>query len=378
MKHLVLDSRTLDRLDRWRKAHAIFLRADDPSAERALAQALGRVWTRGQVYGRTRRILVERVASALPDLELRLGLVAARVHVSPEDPGQTKWDAIGNLVPLTLACRQVRSLWLVDVIRSGEFFVEFQPIFDLRSGDPLGFEGLLRALSPDGTRHLAAEIFPAALVFGIEKAFERASWVAVLEAARRLPETSMLFLNVNPVLLTEGESGLSGLGEEAERMEFPYARLALDLIEIERVESLDGLQKALNVPHDLGVAIALDDVTSSYDTLRYCSGLSPRWIKVDSEITRHVAGDAQRRAILKLLAQVASESRVALIAEGIENAEDLSVCVAEGVFAAQGYFLARPQSDPVEASPEFRAWLAARGAKERPETPAAKSVWTGD
>ena len=69
-------------------------------------------------------------------------------------------------------------------------------------------------------------------------------------------------------------------------MEFPYARLALDLIEIERIESLERLQKALAVPHDLGVSIALDDVTSGYGTLKYCSGLAPRWIKVDSEITR--------------------------------------------------------------------------------------------
>ncbi|HSS44880.1 MAG TPA: EAL domain-containing protein [Thermoanaerobaculia bacterium] len=376
MKDLDLDARTLDRLDRWRQAHAVFLRADDSTAERALAQALGRSWSRGQVYGRTRRVWVERVASALPDLEQRLGLLAARVHVSPEDPGQTKWDAVGSLVPLPLACRQVRSLWFVDVIRSGEFFVEFQPIFDLHSGNPLGFEGLLRALSADGTRHLAAEIFPAALVLGVEKAFERASWVAVLDAARRLPESAMLFLNVNPQLLT-GASGLSGLGEEAERMEFPYARLALDLVEIERVESLEGLQKALSVPHDLGVAIALDDVTSGYETLRYCSGLSPRWIKVDSEITRHIARDAQRRAILQLLSQVANDSRVALIAEGIENAEDLSVCVEQGVFAAQGYFLGRPHSEPVEASPEFRAWLAARPS-EKPGAPAAPRAGNGD
>jgi EAL domain-containing protein (putative c-di-GMP-specific phosphodiesterase class I) len=377
VKDLLLDGQTRDRLDRWRKAHAVFLRADDPPAERALAQALGRAWSRGQVYGRTRRVWVERVTSALPDLEQRLGPLAARVQVSPEDPGQTKWDAVGSLIPLALACRQVRSLWFVDIIRSGEFFVEFQPIFDLHTGDPLGFEGLLRGLSSDGTRHLAAEIFPAALVLGIERAFERASWVAVLEAARRLPEGSMLFLNVNPRLLTGGEPGLSELGLEAERMEFPYARLALDLVEIERVESLEGLQKALSVPQDLGVAIALDDVTSGYETIRYCSGLSPRWIKVDSEITRHIAGDTQRRAILQLLAQVALDSHVGLIAEGIENAEDLDVCVAEGVFAAQGYFLARPQAEPVEASKEFRAWLAARPL-ERTETPAAPPANTGD
>jgi EAL domain-containing protein (putative c-di-GMP-specific phosphodiesterase class I) len=154
-------------------------------------------------------------------------------------------------------------------------------------------------------------------------------------------------------------------------MEFPYARLALDLVEIERIESLEKIQQALAVPHDLGVSIALDDVTSGYGTLKYCSGLAPRWIKVDSEITRNIRTDTQRRAILQLLAQVAREARVGLIAEGIESPDDLDVCVEEGVFAAQGYFLARPAAEPAEATAEFRTWLGSRHPAPEPIPPAA-------
>jgi len=228
-----------------------------------------------------------------------------------------------------------------------------------------------------GKVRVAAELFPAAAALGIQSAFERLSWTTVLDAARRLPEPSMLFLNVNPQLLAAPDSeGLGGLGEEAERVQFPYARLALDLVEIERVESLERLESALGVPHDLGVAIALDDVTSGYDTLRYCTGLSPRWIKVDSQITRGIRGDPRRRAVLKLLAQVGKESSVGLIAEGIETAEDLGVCLEEGIFAAQGYFLARPSVDPAPATPEFAAWAAAHRppAEEEPSPPPAPPV----
>lgn len=362
----VLDGRTLGRLDRWRKTRSLFLRADTPEAERALSDALEGRWTRAQIYGRARRILIERATSLLCDLESRLGDRAANVRVAPEDQGQTKWDAIGNLMPLPRACRQIRCLWLVDVLSNGQLYVEFQPIFDLRSGEALGFEGLLRGRSPDGTPHLAEALFPAAHVLGIEEAFERVSWTQVLEAGRRLPEDSLLFLNVNPMLLVGSENGLAGLGREAERMEFPYARLALDLVEVERVESLERLSSALDVPHDLGVAIALDDVKSSYGLLKYCAGLTPRWVKVDSEITRGIARDAQRRAILQLLCQVTRGARAGLIAEGIESGEDLDVCVEEGVFAAQGYFLARPKETPAEASPEFCAWLESHGGRVLP------------
>lgn len=377
----VLDSRTLDRLDRWRKARSLFLRPDTLEAERALSEALQRRWLRAQVYGRARRVLTEKVPSFLPELAEKLGRLADAVRVSPEDTAQTKWDAMGNLIPLPHACRQVRALWLVDVLRTGEIFVEFQPIFDLRTGETLGFEGLVRARSEDGTRHLAAEIFPAAVILGIEEAFERLSWITVLEAAHRIPAEAMLFLNVNPLLLLEPESSLARLGEEAERVEFPYARLALDLVEIERIETLGRLRQALAVPHDLGVSIALDDVTSGYGTLRYCSELAPRWIKVDSEITRRIGEDPRRRAILQLLAQVARDSKVGLIAEGIEEASDLEACLQEGVFAAQGYFLARPSAEPAGASPEFQAWLESRPREpsaEPPPPPAASALEPSD
>jgi EAL domain-containing protein (putative c-di-GMP-specific phosphodiesterase class I) len=363
----ILDGPTLDRLDRWRKARAVFVRPDGAEAERAVARALGRLWARGQIYGRARRLVLDRSAEKLlAQLAEGAGPAADHVRVAPEDPSQTKWDAVGSLTGVSAADQQVRALWLVDVLRSGEFFVEFQPIFDLRDGAMLGAEGLLRARSPDGSTHLAAEIFPAARALDIEVPFERLSWVCVLEAARRLPADILLFLNVNPQLLTGGSHRLDGLGREAERVEFPYTRLALDLVEIEKVESLEALRQALDVPHDLGVTVALDDVTSGYETLRYCAGLSPRWIKVDSEITRGIRGDPRRRAVLKHLASVARDAAVGLIAEGIEIGEDLEVCFAEGFFAAQGYFLGRPSEKLEDASPEFKAWLDSRKGLTRP------------
>ena len=357
----VLDGQSLGRLDRWRKARALFLRADGPEAERAVAQAMGRAWSRAQVYGRARRFLIDRNAEVvLWQLEEGLGSLADKVRVAPEDPAQTKWDAVGNLAPLPAAGRQVRALWLLDALRAGEIYAEFQPIFDLKSGETVGFEGLLRARLPDGSSRVAAEIFPAAQAMRIEKQFERLSWIRVLEAARRLPPDSLLFLNVNPQLVLSGGVGLSELGAEAESLQFPYTRLALDLIEVEKVESLESLRSALEVPYDLGVSIALDDITSGYGTLKCCSELSPRWIKVDSAITRGIGRDRRRRSVLKTLAKVARDFSVGLIAEGLEAAEDLDVCVQERVSAAQGYFLARPAFDPPRTSPEFESWLAAR------------------
>jgi EAL domain-containing protein (putative c-di-GMP-specific phosphodiesterase class I) len=361
----VLDGQVLGRLDRWRKARAVFVRPDGPEAERAVAAVYGRSWVRAPMYGRARRLLVERTPEAfLDDLAEALGPLAERVRVAPEDMRQTKWDAMSRLQSLSRARREVQALWLADELTTGEFFVEFQPLFDLKSGEPVGYEGLLRAQGRDGQAKLAAEIFPAAESLQLERSFERFSWACVLDAASRLPENGLLFLNVNPRLIERSEHALAGLGEESERRGVPFSRLVLDLVEIEELPSAAAdLATALTVPRDLGAVIALDDITSGYGTLQFCHALQPEWIKVDSEVTKGIAQDPRRRAILKFLADLAKEFSSTLIAEGIESAEDLDICAEEGVGAAQGYFLARPAVQPPEATEEFRLWV-----ETRPET----------
>jgi EAL domain-containing protein (putative c-di-GMP-specific phosphodiesterase class I) len=359
----VLDGQVLGRLDRWRKARAVFVRPDGPEAERAVAAVYGRSWVRAPMYGRARRLLVERTPEAfLDELEKSLGPIADRVRVAPEDMRQTKWDAMSRLQSLPRARREVQALWLADQLTTGEFFVEFQPLFDLKSGEAMGYEGLLRAQGRDGETKLAAEIFPAAESLQLERTFERFSWTCVLEAASRIPE-GLLFLNVNPRLIERSEHALAGLGEESERRGVPFSRLVLDLVEVEDLPAADDVATALTVPRDLGAVIALDDITSGYGTLQFCHALQPEWIKVDSEVTRGVAQDPRRRAILKFLADLAREFSSTLIAEGIETAEDLEVCAEEGVGAAQGYFLARPAVQPPPPSEEFRLWF-----ETRPET----------
>ena len=358
----VLDGPTIGRLDRWRKARAVFVRPDGVEAERAVAAAFGRNWVRAPMYGRARRLIVERSPEHfLDELSKVLGPLADRVRVAPEDLQQSKWDAMSRLAPLSRARTEVDALWLADELSTGSFFVEFQPIFELKTGGVLGHEGLLRARGRGVTR-LAAEIFPAAEALHIAPAFESFAWSVVLDAAGKLPDGALIFLNVNPRLIGRTEDALVALGAEAEKRGVSFARLVLDIVEIETLPAAAELAPALTVPRDLGTVIALDDVTSGYGTLQLCHALQPEFIKVDSEVTRGIATDPRRRAILKFLADLSREFSFRLVAEGIESAEDLDVCAAEGVHGAQGYFLARPAAEPPQASPEFRSWLAARAA----------------
>ncbi len=358
----VLDGRTLGRLDRWRNARALFIRPDSVEAERAVALAFGRRWARAQVYGRSRRLLLEGEPETFLDrMQDRLGSLADRVRVAPEDPYQTKWDAIGNLTPLSRAKSEVRAMWFADVLRGGNFFTKFQPIAELRSGDVIGYEGLLRGRA-DSTSRPSAEMFPAAKALRVERPFEKLSWLYVLESAERLPDSTRLFLNVNPQLLAEEPEGLGALWSALEESQLPPSRLVLDLVEVETVSSFDPLARAVEEARERGIAVALDDVTSPYKTIQCCEAFRPQWVKVDCQITRGVSRDPRRRAILKFLGRLSRHFSFGLVAEGVESAADLDACAAAGVIAAQGYFVGRPEPEPGGPEAAFRDWVASRAA----------------
>ncbi|HSD71959.1 MAG TPA: EAL domain-containing protein [Thermoanaerobaculia bacterium] len=356
----VLDGRTLGRLDRWRYARALFVRPDGAEAERAVAVAFGRRWSRAQMYGRARRLLIESTPEAFLDqMQDTLGPLANDVRVAPEDPRQTKWDAMSNLAPLSRAKSEVHALWFADLIRAGDFFAKFQPIADLAHGDILGYEGLLRARS-NSTSRPSAEMFPAARVFRVERPFETLSWFSVLESAKGLPPGARLFLNVNPQLFADSPEGLDALWRALGEFAFPASRLILDLVEVENVTSLDALVRVVGEARQHGAGVALDDVTSPYRTIQLCEALHPEWVKVDCDITRGVARDARRRPILKVFGRLARQFSFGLIAEGVETSSDLDACRGAGVVAAQGYFIGRPAADPPAAEPAFLDWVARR------------------
>jgi EAL domain-containing protein (putative c-di-GMP-specific phosphodiesterase class I) len=364
----VLDGRTLGRLDRWRNARALFIRPEGGEVERAVALAFGRRWVRAQVYGRARRLLLESDAEAfLGDLHERLGPLADRVRVAPDDPGLTKWDSLGNLTPLPRARIEVRSLWLADLLRHGDFYAKFQPIADLRTGDAIGYEGLLRARA-ESANHFSAEMFPAARALRVERAFETLSWSCIVDSADRLPPESRLFVNVNPQLLAVEPDGLSELWRAIDASSVSASRVTLDLVEVENVESLDSLSRAVAAAREREAQVALDDVTSPYRTIQCCEAFRPEWVKVDWEITRGVSRDPRRRSILKSLGRLARHFSFGLIAEGVESGEDLEVCAASGVVAAQGYFIGRPAPEPAAPEAAFRRWLKARRRRSGPES----------
>ena len=216
------------------------------------------------------------------------------------------------------------------VIDAGAFHPVFQPIVDLATLEPVGYEALTRF---DGGTRPDLRFLEADKV-GMMVQLEMACLHAQVEQARRLPRGTFLSLNVSPALATRLTPLLDVLGA-ADRS------IVLEVTEHVEIDDYPRLMAALNQvrPHAM---LAVDDAGAGYAGLRHILELRPEFVKLDICLVRNIDSDPARQAMVAGMARFAENVGCALIAEGIETENELTAVKLLQVGYGQGYYLARP------------------------------------
>ena len=216
------------------------------------------------------------------------------------------------------------------IIADRAFRPVFQPIVELATGKEVGFEALARF--SDGTRPDLC--FMAADKVGMMVQLESAVLREQVARARRLPGGSFLSLNVSPALATAVIPLLDVLAE-ADRP------VVLEITEHVEIEDYPRLLAALEQvrPHAM---LAVDDAGAGYAGLRHILELCPQYVKLDISLVRNVDTDPARQAMVTGMTRFAESVGCALIAEGIETANELTALRLLKVQYGQGFYLAKP------------------------------------
>ncbi len=244
---------------------------------------------------------------------------------------------------------------------AGELELHYQPIYELRRHSVTGFEALLRWNRRDGSA-----VAPATLVAAAEESgliVRLGDWV-LREALRRAREwaaagsAAAVSVNVSPRQLERGgfAAGLRALLVETG---VEPARLELEVTERVLVEGAGEARRALDEVANLGVRVAIDDFGTGYSGLAYLKRLPIDTVKIDQSFVRDLTIDADDAAIVTAIVAMAHSLGLAVVAEGVETAEQLAALRALGCERAQGFLLARPMP-PADA-----ARLLARAAGAR-------------
>lgn len=236
----------------------------------------------------------------------------------------------------------------------------FQPIYDLGSGKPVGFEALVRPLPGTGFSDPGA-LFEAAETTGRTVELDIACISTVLAAFATLDLPGSVTLNVSPRTLESPDFNAAVLLRMLARHRIDPARVVLELTEREAVEDLARLRAAVDDCRAAGIRVAADDVGAGNAGLRLLSQLRFDIIKIDLSLVQGGTVLATSQEIVRTLKDLTDRWGATVIAEGIETSEQLAFVRSLGIRAGQGYLLGRPEERPSLEAVSIDALLRSSG-----------------
>ena len=251
----------------------------------------------------------------------------------------------------TLAC--VR-----EAIGRNEFVLFYQPKVNMRSGEVIGLEALIRwqhpqrGLLPPGAFLPDVEQSPLVVAIG--------EWVITTALAQHASWRAQgLDLPVS-VNVSADHLQRHDFIERLEVLLAPHAdigpgRLELEVLETSALGNLEHVAALIRGCRRLGVRFALDDFGTGYASLAYLKHLPANVLKIDQTFVRDMLEDPDDLAILEGVIGLAKAFRREVVAEGVETLLHGHRLLQLGCETAQGYGIARPM--PAEAVPAWvRAW----------------------
>ncbi|HRE22420.1 MAG TPA: EAL domain-containing protein [Rhabdaerophilum sp.] len=229
-------------------------------------------------------------------------------------------------------------------IEREEFRLVYQPIIDLESNAPNGYEALVRWEHP--TKGLLA---PAHF---IEVAEESGLIVQIGEIVLRQAcscivrnhKTASVSVNLSPIQFRNHHLTASVLSALA-ASRLPASRLVLEITESVLLTDDTRTLEILQQLRALGVRIALDDFGIGHSSLSYLQKFPFDRIKIDKSFVQEAEDGMMNTAIRRAILGLGNDIGIEIVVEGVETEEQRNMLIYEGCRYVQGYFYGRPQPE---------------------------------
>lgn len=301
-------------------------------------------------------------------INARLGIALSRSTESRQNLAARAADALAKAYgrkgkryvvaeakpPFNPAVEQV-DIALRSALAAREIVILLQPQFEVSTGKLVGAEALARLNDAQLGEISAGDLFASADRCDLREELSHliqdkainiaAAWPAALDDLR-------LAVNLGAEELTEyyGAHLLEILAQAG----FSPDRLTLELTEESLIRDLDRTAGQLEMLRAKGMRIAVDDFGTGYSSLAYLKSLPLDYLKIDKGMTPDIVGTGKDRIIMRAIIAMAKALGLAIIAEGVEKAEELEMLQAEGCDYFQG-FLRSPPLAPAEFE-RFALW----------------------
>jgi diguanylate cyclase (GGDEF)-like protein/PAS domain S-box-containing protein len=230
---------------------------------------------------------------------------------------------------------------LHDALGSDQLSMHYQPIVNLFSREPVGFEALMRWQHP--TRGMVPPNVFIPLAEQSDLILELGSFALheAVTVASDWPQRaglSPLFITVNLSAHQFQDSGLvSMIEDELHASGLSPQRLVLEITESVTLHNVTETMNVMERLMQLGIGFALDDFGTGYSSLSYLALLRPRIIKIDQSFVSPAKDSVRNDTLLEAIVTLGKKLNMTMIAEGIETESQLDRLRHLGCELGQGF-----------------------------------------
>ncbi|MCW2661772.1 MAG: hypothetical protein JWP83_2924 [Mycobacterium sp.] len=290
------------------------------------------------------------VASGLPGQHSTSDLLR-RVDQALRSAKSSGGDKVATFSPEMSRTNMIRNdieLHLEGMIDSGSgaMVLHYLPEFDMRTGEILGTEALIRWQHPT-----LGLLMPNSFIQVVEsinlgaklgRLVMRAACAQFgLWQSRDIGHGAVLRVNVSPVqLVTDGI--VDTVATTLDEFGLDPNTVCLEITESVVVQDIEATRKTLFGLKDIGVQIAIDDFGTGYSVLTYLKSLPVDTLKIDQGFVRNLDTNAGDLAIVRSIMALADAFGLNAVAEGVETVAAAKTLLDLGCHRAQGFLLSRP------------------------------------
>jgi diguanylate cyclase (GGDEF)-like protein/PAS domain S-box-containing protein len=230
-------------------------------------------------------------------------------------------------------------------LEMSEFVLYYQPKVNMRSGQIIGAEALIRWQHPEKGLLLPAVFLPviedhALAVFIGEWVIDTA--LTQIELWRSAGLDMKVSVNIGARQLQQSDFVERLKSILAKHPQVDPTSLELEVLETSALEDFAQVSQVIEDCAQIGVTFALDDFGTGYSSLTYLKRLRVQVLKIDQSFVGDMLEDSADWAILQGIIGMAAAFKQDVIAEGVETIEHGSLLLQLGCILAQGYGIARP------------------------------------
>ena len=261
--------------------------------------------------------------------------------------GKARWELFDREMHQAAMTRLALETDLRHALQNEEFVLHYQPVVSLRTGEVAGFEALVRWQKPDGELVLPGGfietmedtgliVFLGAWV--LREACRAARILEELYPGERAPSISVNVSSrqfAQPDLAAQIRTVIAEVGID------PH-HLRLEITESAMIGDMNRVAAVLRELKEIGVRVSIDDFGTGYSSLSYLHSLPLDVLKIDRSFVSAIARNGESLQIVRTIMSLAHNLGMDVIAEGPEDAEQVSQLRSIGCEFGQGYYFSRP------------------------------------